>query len=209
MRACGHTACMSEPNEILPGVLHWTTRHPNIGADVSSYYLVDEGIFIDPLLPDGGLDWFAEREPREVLLTNRHHTRSAFDLRKRFGIPIRAPQTGMHDLPADEVTPYEFGESLTAGIRPHGIFEGWPDETALEIPSHRAVAIADGVINYGGLRFVPDDLMGDEAEEDKQGLAAGFARVAEDVDFDHLLIAHGEPIVGGGREALRRFASGE
>ena len=198
---------MSEPNEIAPGVLHWTTHHPNIGAEVSSYYLAEEGIFIDPLLPDGGLEWFAERDPREVMLTNRHHTRSALDLRRRYDIPVRAPRTGMHDLPADEVTPYEFGETLTAGIRPHGIFEGWPDETALEIPSVRAVAIADGVINYGGLGFVPDDLMGDEAEEDKEGLAAGFARLAEEVDFDHLLIAHGAPVVGDGREALRRFAS--
>jgi hypothetical protein len=27
-----------------------------------------------------------------------------------------------------------------------------------------------------------------------------------DIEFDHLLFAHGEPLVGGGREALRRFA---
>ena len=209
MRACGHTARMSEPTEIAPGILHWTARHPNIGADVSSYFLVDERILIDPLLPDGGLDWFEGREPREIMLTNRHHTRSSFDLRERFGIPIRAPRTGMHDLPEDQVTPYDFGDALTAGIRPHGIFEGWPDETALEIPSHRALAIADGVINYGGLQFVPDDLMGDEAEEDKKGLAAGFAKVVEEVDFDHLLIAHGDPVIGNGREALRRFASGD
>jgi hypothetical protein len=27
--------------EILPGVVHWTTRHPDIGMDVSSYLLTD------------------------------------------------------------------------------------------------------------------------------------------------------------------------
>ncbi len=63
---------MSEPTEVTPGILHWTARHPNIGMDVSSYYLLEERILLDPLLPAGGLDWFVVREPREFLLTNSH-----------------------------------------------------------------------------------------------------------------------------------------
>ena len=199
---------MSEPTEVLPGVLHWTARHPNLGMDVSSYYLLEERILLDPLLPAGGLDWFDGREPREILLTNRHHLRDCLAIKERFGATIRAPRTGMHDLPAEHVTPYDFGEELTGGIRPHGISEGWPDETALEIPAHRAVAVADGVINYGGLQFVPDDLLGEDPEHEKTLLRAGFGRVAEAADFDHLLPAHGAPLIGDAREALRRFASG-
>jgi hypothetical protein len=201
---------MSEPiHEVLPGILHWSARHPSAGLESGSHNHVEEGILIDPIAPPEGVEWFDGREVREILLTNRHHTRSAFDLQDRLGAIIRAPRTGMHDLPADRVQPYEFGEELTAGIRPHAISESWPDETALEIPGHRAVAIADGVTNYDGLGFFPDHLLGDDPEAEKQRLRDGFARLAAEVGFDHLLLAHGTPVIGDGRERLRRFAAGE
>lgn len=194
-------------HEVLPGVLHWTARHPSARLESGSHFLVAEGILIDPIAPPEGLEWFDGREIGEILLTNRHHTRSAFELQDRFGVSVRAPRTGMHDLPADRVRPYDFGEELSAGIRPHAISETWPDETALEIPGHRAVAIADGVTNYDGLGFFADSLLGDDPEAEKQRLRDGFARLAAEVDFDHLLLAHGPPIVGDGREQLARFAA--
>jgi hypothetical protein len=195
-------------HEVLPGVFHWAARHPSAGLDSGSHCLVEEGVLIDPIAPAEGLEWFDGREIGEIVLTSRHHTRSAFDLQDRLGAAIRAPRTGMHELPADRVQPYDFGDELAAGIRPHGISETWPDETALEIPGHRAVAIADGVINYDGLGFFPDHLLGDDPEAEKQRLRDGFARLAAHVDFDHLLFAHGTPILGDGREQLRRFAAG-
>jgi hypothetical protein len=199
---------MAEPiHEVLPGVLHWTARHPTARLESGSHYLVEEGILIDPIAPAEGLEWFDGREIGEILLTNRHHTRSAFDFQARFGVNIRAPRTGMHDLPADRVQPYDFGDELSAGIRPHAISETWPDETALEIPGHRAVAIADGVINYDGLGFFADFLLGDDPEAEKQRLRDGFARLAAEADFDHVLFAHGSPIRGDGRDRLARFAA--
>jgi hypothetical protein len=192
--------------EVLPGVLHWTAIHPNTGLEAASHYLVDEGILIDPIAPPEGIASFDGRDVREILLTNRHHTRSAFELQERLGAIVRAPRTGMHDLPADRVRPYDFGDQLRGGIRPHAISNTWPDETALELPAHRAVAIADGVINYDGLGFFPDHLLGDDPEAEKRRLRDGFARLADEVGFDHVLFAHGTPIVGDGREQLRRFA---
>src|SRR5205807_2955515 len=48
--------------EILPGVFHWTARHPRIHIEVSSYWLEDGGVLIDPLVPpQEGLEWFANR----------------------------------------------------------------------------------------------------------------------------------------------------
>ena len=92
---------MAEPiHEVLPGVLHWTAPHPSAGIESGSHYLVAEGVLIDPIAPTEGLAWFDGREVAEILLTNRHHTRSAFDLRERLGVPVRAPRTGMDDLPA-------------------------------------------------------------------------------------------------------------
>ena len=43
-----------------------------------------------------------------------------------------------------------------------------------------------------------------EAEGVKRGLKEALARIAE-LDFDHLLLAHGEPLVGDGKDALRAF----
>jgi hypothetical protein len=47
----------------------------------------------------------------------------------------------------------------------------------------------------------------DDPEVTKAGLKRAFARLADELDFDVLLLAHGKPIPSGGREALRRFAS--
>jgi hypothetical protein len=200
---------MADPiHELVPGVLHWTARHPTARLESGSHYLVGEGILVDPIAPPEGLQWFDGREIREIMLTNRHHTRSAFDIQDRLGVPIRAPQTGMYELPANRVQPYDFGDELSAGIRPHAISETWPDETALEIPRHRAVAVADGVINYEGLAFFADSLLGDDPEAEKQRLRDGFATLAAEVDFDHLLLAHGTPILRDGREQLKRFVAG-
>ena len=57
----------------------------------------------------------------------------------------------------------------------------------------------------GPLAFVPDRFM-DDPERTKEGLRGSYRRLAE-LDFEHLLLAHGDPIVGNGREALRAFAN--
>ena len=55
----------------------------------------------------------------------------------------------------------------------------------------------------GELQFVPDPLM-DEPEQTKRGLRDAY-RGLLDLDFDLLLLAHGEPVVEGARDALRAF----
>ena len=48
---------------------------------------------------------------------------------------------------------------------------------------------------------------GDDPEAEKRDIRDGLARLAEDLEFEHLLVAHGPPIPGEGRERLREFAS--
>ena len=58
------------------------------------------------------------------------------------------------------------------------------------------------------LMVVPDSLM-DDPQETKQGIQDACRGLLErDFEFEHLLFAHGEPVVGGGREALEQFVSG-
>ena len=56
------------------------------------------------------------------------------------------------------------------------------------------------------MAFVPDGLM-DEPEWAKAGLREAY-RALLHLDFDHMLLAHGDPVVGGGKEALRAFVEG-
>jgi len=47
----------------------------------------------------------------------------------------------------------------------------------------------------------------DDPEDTKRALREAYGRLL-DLDFHALLLAHGEPIVRDGKEALREFAAG-
>lgn len=195
--------------EIASGLWHWTARHPKIGIAVSSYYLAEPRVLLDPLLPPEGPERLDELgSPQAILLTNRHHWRDCSRLIERYGCPVRAPRTGMHEFGADQpVEPYDAGEALAGGaIMAHEVGAICPDESALFLVGARALAVADGVIHYEEqLTFVPDSLM-DEPEDTKRALKHAYARLADQLEFDHLLTAHGPPVVGEARERLRAFA---
>lgn len=196
--------------EIAPGLWHWTARHDHIGFDVSSYYLERERVLLDPMLPAEGIDWFEEHGPPEhVLLTNRHHDRHSWQLRERFGCTVHCVRNGMHELEGrGEAEAFDFGDELPGGVLVYEIDAICPDETALHIPAHKALACADGVMHYGPeLGFVPEQYM-EDPEQTKQGLREAYAGLL-DLDFEVLLVAHGTPWVGGAKDALRRFSTGD
>ena len=144
-----------------------------------------------------------------MLLTNRHHYRSTGEFVERFGVAVavRTSPACTSSRAGEPVEPFDFGDELPGGIVAHEVGAICPDETALLIPGHDALALADGAVRWepgGPLGFVPDHLM-DEPEATKQGLRAAYRGLA-DLDFRHLLLAHGEPFVDTGREALAAFA---
>jgi hypothetical protein len=134
--------------EIAPGLWHWTAIHPNIGKEVSSYYLVDERVALDPLLPAEGVEWFAHRPPEHILLTNRHHERDSFKLHAAFGTQVHCISNGVYAIDGP-VSPFEFGDELPGGIVAYEVGVICPDETALHLPAQRALACADGVVRWG------------------------------------------------------------
>lgn len=197
--------------EILPGVFHWTAVHPGIHIEVSSYWLQDGGALVDPLVPpDVGVEWFASRPspPAAVLLSNRHHYRDSAVFVEAFGCPVLCNRAGLHEFThGEEVTGFDAGDRLPAGALACEVGALCPDETALHLPDKRAIVIADGVVRgaphgqASPLGFVPDSLM-DEPERTKEGLLAAFARLLGELDFEHLLLAHGGPVIGDGRAQL-------
>ena len=85
-----------------------------------------------------------------------------------------------------------------------------PDDTALHLPHKQALVIADGVVKGGPyaqdgpLGFVPDALM-DDPPATRRALLVACSSLLEEVDFTHLLLAHGGPIIGNGRERLQEL----
>jgi glyoxylase-like metal-dependent hydrolase (beta-lactamase superfamily II) len=162
------------------------------------------------VLPPGGLDWFEEIDapPAHVLLSCRHHDRASWDIVEAFGAEVHCVDTGVYELEGrGPVTPFAFGDELPGGVTACEVNSISPDETALYIPAQRTLVCADGVIRSGRdseLEFVPDSLM-DDPEQTKAGLRAAFTKLLE-LDFDRLLLAHGQPILVGGKQALEAFA---
>jgi hypothetical protein len=212
-----------EPREIQPGLYHWTAAHPKIRIQVSSYWLAGSRILLDPLLPPRGLDWLGRHgPPRHVVLTNRHHWRHCSEIVAAFGCPVWCNELGLHELGKEEgrehVRGFRAGDALPGGIETHAVGVLCPDETALRVAlpgGAAALAVADGVVRMGEdgrgdgpLCFVPDFLIADDPGQVpavKRGLREAYGRLCE-LDWETLLLAHGLPLVGDGREKLRAFA---
>ena len=196
--------------EVAPGIWHWSAEHPRIRKVVHSYYLPEERVLIDPIAPEVDLDWFVTHgPPAYVLLTNRHHYRSSGAFVERFGVTVRCVRQGIHEFDDGRVVePFEFGEELPGGIVAHEVGAICPDESALHIPARQALAVADGVVRWNpddDLGFVADALM-DDPEETKEALRDSYRRLL-DLEFEHLLLAHGRPCIGDGRAALADFVT--
>jgi glyoxylase-like metal-dependent hydrolase (beta-lactamase superfamily II) len=138
-------------------------------------------------------------------MTNRHHDRHAWQLREAFGCTVHCVRNGLHELEGrGPVEAFDFGDTLPGNAVVYEIGAICPDETALHLPDHRALACADGVIHYGQeLGFVPEQYI-DDPGSTKPALRQAYGGLL-DLEFDTLLVAHGQPMVGGAKEALRRF----
>jgi hypothetical protein len=194
--------------ELSRHLWHWTAPRERIGRELSSYYLQDEGVIIDPMIPPDGIGWFeANGVPEHAVLSNRHPDRDAWRLRDASGCTVHCVRNGLHELegrgPAE---PFDFGDELPGGVIVHEVDAICPDETALHIPRHRALALADGAVRWdtgAELQFVPDRLM-DDPEQTKQRLRDAY-RGLLDLDFGLLLLAHGDSVRTGAKQALQEF----
>ncbi len=195
-------------NEIVEGIWHWTTFHDPIGVRVSSHFVASAGIVVDPKIPEDGIDALPGR-PEQVVLTSGLHTRHAQEIASAFDIPIRAPKQARERIgDALDFDAFADGDEIAPGVRAIEIGKLCPDEYALHIAAGPgAIAFADGLHRYGeALSFFSDDLLGDDAGTVKAGLKQAFEGLLLR-DFDVLLFAHGEPLAGGGRRALREFVT--
>jgi glyoxylase-like metal-dependent hydrolase (beta-lactamase superfamily II) len=195
--------------EIAPGLSYWTAPHPDWrGAtdwpeDVGCVYYEapDTTIVIDPLVPKGEEDEFwamLDRwvEPRglavSVLLTAPWHQRSAAIVAERYGVIVWAHESAQRRLSF----PVQSGP-LPTGVEafvPGGASEG---QVAFLLREHRALVVAEFFMGVnGGLRVLPAP-----AEQDSNAFYDSLRRLL-DLPIEHVLVAHGEPVLGDGRKRI-------
>jgi hypothetical protein len=194
--------------EIAAGLWHWKALRESIGSEVSSYYFAAERLLIDPMVPPEGPTWFAEHGGPSICCSRAATTtatRGSCVTPSAAGCTASATGcTSSRD--AARWSRFAFDDELPGGIVAYELDAICADECALHAPAHRALACADGVVRWpddGPLRFVPDELM-DEPERTRAGLRDASRRLLE-LDFDRLLLAHGDPLVQGGKEELFAF----
>jgi hypothetical protein len=194
--------------EILPGVFHWKAVHPKIKIEVGCHYVAASQTAIDPLLPAEGIEWFDGRGVERVVLSNRHHLRHAEDVAKRFGCPILCHEAGLHEFgDGPAVEGFSFGDRLADDVVALEMDAICPDDTVLRMEADGgALLFADSLINHGGVGFVSDHHLGDDPEAVKRQVRERAATLMDE-EFEHLLFAHGDPLIGSGRETLRTVAA--
>ncbi len=198
--------------EILPGIFHWTQSHPRIKIEVSSYFLKPERVLIDPLIPEEGLEWFADAPPENIYLSIRHHYRHCAEFSAGYGCTVWCVEQGLHEFTHGEpIRPFAFGDTLPGNVRAIEIGSICPDEGTLYIEREGGcVVLADGCVRMddGPLQFVPDSMLGDDPDAVKAGLKAAYRRLIDDFEFKHLLLSHGAPIIENGKAKLFAFIDG-
>jgi hypothetical protein len=208
--------------QVADGIWRWTARHPEWhpgawGAEVGCYALPGGGrtVLVDPLAPEGDPEFWVRLDGVVTgdvvcLITIGYHLRSAEAVCARYpgatvwghrNVGRRMAGTG----PFRELAP----GSAPAGVRAYTIGRPRRAELPVLIESHRALAFGDAVVGTdAGLRMWCNDPV------DERRLAFYAERFAPTLEpllaepFDHVLVTHGPPVVGGGSDALAAAAHG-
>jgi hypothetical protein len=207
---------------LTDGLWRWTARHPEwhpgeFGAEVASFAAQagDDTLLIDPLLPpepddvlrtiDGTLG-----DRLAILITIPYHVRSAEQLWRRYRGDA---ETTIHGHPAaakrlDDRSAFreiEPGAPLPGGATAHAIGKPRRYETPLHLPSHHALVFGDAVAEVDGRLVVWTSKKVDAKVErfHRERFNPTLEPLLE-LDFDTVLVTHGDPLLRGGKRALRR-----
>ncbi len=128
--------------------------------------------------------WRRWRDRHEVTIFGHEHCATRLDDRSVFR-PLRG------------------GETLDGGVRAHSIGQPRRAEIPFELPSHRALAFGDTVLEVDGeLRVWPRHR---ELERRRAWYEQRFLptlRALTELDVERVLVTHGEPVLRDGARAL-------
>jgi hypothetical protein len=205
--------------QIAPGIWRWEHRPRGLRAGEfgarTSYAIAVEGetLLVDPLVKGDddpalhALDDLVRRRVR-ILITMPFHTRSAERLWRRYR-PAGARIYGHPDV-ATRLGDTSGFEPIAGGdiddiARFHPIGRPPRSEQPIEILAHRALVFGDSVVETGGgeLRIWDGPLDSERRRRWWREVHLPTLERLAALDFEHVLVTHGRPVVGNGAAALR------
>jgi hypothetical protein len=215
-------AMSATPKKLAKDLWRWTARHPEwhpgeFGSEVASFALRtgDETVLLDPLLPpdpDPVMQLIEDNlgDRLSILITVPYHVRSSEEIWRQFR---KRAKTTIHGHPAcarrlDKTSGFKELEpgnaALPAGITAHPIGKPRRHETPFHVPSHKALVFGDAMAEVDGKLVVWATAKVDAKIErfHRERFNPTLEPLLE-LDFDRVLVTHGQPIRKGGRAALR------
>ena len=210
------------PEQLADGLWRWTARHPEwhpgeFGSEVASLALRagDDTVLVDPLLPPDPEPVFdlIERQLGDrlaILITIPYHVRSSEEIRHRYRGQVESTIWGhpacRKRLSEDSgFRAFEPGDELPAGAAAYKIGKPRRYETPLLLPSHKALVFGDAVAEvHGRLRvWSGERLDGDVIRFYRERFNPTLEPLLA-LDFDRVLVTHGQPVLKNGRTALEQ-----
>jgi hypothetical protein len=188
-----------EIRDVARGLWLWRQPHPDWrpGSDwepeVTSVAVESGGVslVLDPLAPPPGArevwDRLEALAPSVVVVLKPDHVRDVDLFVRWYGARAYGPFLFWRgDAPRVELEPLEPGDELPGGLRALDDGRGRM-ETPLYLPEQRALVFADGLTAPGGELRV----WASPRHEDR---ALPALRAMLELPFEHVLVAHGEPV---------------
>jgi glyoxylase-like metal-dependent hydrolase (beta-lactamase superfamily II) len=207
--------------ELAPGLWSWTVPRGGVPEAMTSYALRDdEGmVLVDPLSgplgrdPDedllAALDEIVVGHIRMVITTPFHVRGSDLLWRRwrdRHEVTIYGHEQCVHPERLTDRSAFRAlkgGEELDGGVRIHTIGKPKRSEMPIELPSHRAIAFGDSVLEVDGELRVWEDLDGDRRRTWYEQRFLPTLEALAELDPERVLVTHGNPVVRSGARALR------
>jgi glyoxylase-like metal-dependent hydrolase (beta-lactamase superfamily II) len=185
--------------EVAEGVWHWRIRNSRIGGSISSSHAVatDTGsVLIDPVrLADGALATLPP--PEAILLTAACHQRAAWRYRREIGAVVWLPDGSRATDERPDHT-YAAGDVLPGGL--DAVHTPGPETPHYSFLLERDPGVlfcSDLLMRNGSLELVPG-----EYQENPEQTRRSVERLL-DLDFSILCLAHGPPVGGDPKAAIR------
>ena len=211
----------AKPKKLANGLWRWTERHPEwhpgeFGREVACFAVQagKDTLLIDPLLPEDDTAVLALvdeilTDRLTVLVTIPYHVRSAEAIwrryRKQAETTIRGHAAAAKRLDDRsgfrEIDP---AKELPGGVTAHRIGKPRRHETPLHLPSHGALVFGDAVAEVDGrLRVWSDRKVDDKVDRFYRERFNPTLEPLLDLDFQRVLVTHGQPVMNDGPRALR------
>jgi glyoxylase-like metal-dependent hydrolase (beta-lactamase superfamily II) len=205
---------MSLPEELAPGLWRFMVPRNGIPPTATAYVLRDgdDTMVVDPLVRVESdrlllaLDNIVHGRVL-ILVTIPFHVRGSELLWRRWRDRHEVTIYG-HEQCASRLDdrsafrPLRGGETLEGGVRAHAIGSPRRSEIPFELPSHRALAFGDTVLEIDGELRVWAELGGERRRAWYEQRFLPTLDALTRLDIERVLVTHGKPVLRDGASAL-------